>query len=246
MSSCSSMCWVVWWTCYSVSDAFHAVVGDWTCLGRVFEGFRWFKVAVNNTQLSQRATWKCSQRTSPFKFSFCSSVVYNALRDLGGLNLRRLRHWRDPAIALALSRSVALGAPQFDAPYVCTIFSHVPSARIFLHSSLFQLVVSGSGCYSCSELFSPFSCMFFGVKLFQVLLACCGKCYNVFQVFRLFFRMVTSYLLRVFDGLVCGCEVFLYVWLVRDEETKKHTTKNPQNDEWFFFSPGSILTIPSQ
>ena len=38
----------------------------------ILEGFRWFKVAVNNTQLSQRATWKCSRRTSPFKFSFCS------------------------------------------------------------------------------------------------------------------------------------------------------------------------------
>ena len=28
--------------------------------------------------------------------------------------MRRLRHWRDQALALALSRSVALGVPQFD------------------------------------------------------------------------------------------------------------------------------------
>ena len=34
--------------------------------------------------------------------------------------MRRLRHCRDPALAHALSCSFALGAPQYDAPYVCT------------------------------------------------------------------------------------------------------------------------------
>ena len=61
-------------------------------------------------------------------FVVCRLKCY-ALHDLGGLNLRRLRHWRDPALALALSCSFALGAPQFDAPQVCTVLSHVSSAK---------------------------------------------------------------------------------------------------------------------
>ena len=58
--------------------------------------------------------------------------------------------------------------------------------------------------------------------LWEVLL-----CFSWFQVI---FRMFTCYLLRVFDGLVCGCEVFCMCKLVRDEETRQHTTKYPQKD----------------
>ena len=117
--------------CHSVSEGSSLLSVIQNVLVDFSEGFRCVEVAVNNTHLSQRATWKCSWSTS----SFSASAGYNALRDLGGLNLRRLRHWRDPALALALSRSVALGPPQFDSPYVCTIFSHVSSVRIFLPQS---------------------------------------------------------------------------------------------------------------
>ena len=91
----------------------------------IFKGFRWFEVAINNRHLSDRATCRCSRSTS----SFSASAGYNALRNLGGLNLRRLRHWRDPALALALSRSVALGSPQCDVCDVSTVCSHVSSAK---------------------------------------------------------------------------------------------------------------------
>ena len=54
------------WTCYSVSDGFHAVVGDSICLVCFFKGFRWFEIALNNRHLSDRATCRCSRCTSSF------------------------------------------------------------------------------------------------------------------------------------------------------------------------------------
>ena len=136
--------------------------------------------------------------------SFSLSALYNALRDLVGLNLRRLRHWRDPALTLALSYCFALGAPQFDAPHVCIALSHVSSTKkcqtflfVSVRFKLFRL-------FFCCLSFVFTSCLlvFSFVSSCSMFLACCGRCYDVCHGCRLFFGMFISYLLEVFDGLV--------------------------------------------
>ena len=88
---------------------------------------------------------------SLFSFVICRLLCS---RDRGGLNLRRLRHWRDPAIALALSCSFALGVPQYDAPQVCTVFSHGPSENTCSTFQFVSALLGCSGCFSCFSLFS--------------------------------------------------------------------------------------------
>ena len=101
-----------WWCCPTTRPSFSAI-----CC--------WFHaVSLARRRSWMRATWRCRGARPLFSSFILQSAVYNALRDLGGLNLRRQRHWRDPALALALSSSFALGAPQFEAPYVCTVISH--------------------------------------------------------------------------------------------------------------------------
>ena len=82
------------------------------------------------------------------------------------LNLRRLRHWREPAFALAPSCNLALGAPQFDAPQVCTVLSHVSSAK-----KMFYILVSlFSHCFQLFRFFQLSQFVF--QKLFQVVCGC--------------------------------------------------------------------------
>ena len=69
-SNYSKLCWVV----DGCLTLFLMVLGCCRCFKMfrsAFEGFLGFKVAVNNTHLSQRATWRCFA-THVLFFSFCS------------------------------------------------------------------------------------------------------------------------------------------------------------------------------
>ena len=189
-----------WWMCCSVSDGVKAVVGV-----SKFSGLFWWVLDG------------CSRCTSSVLLPFVvCRLKCHALHDLVGPNLRRLRHWRDPGLALALSCSFALGAPQFDAPQVCTVLSHVSSAKKkFYILVCFHLVLS---CSVCFELFQ------FWVVLSRFRSSICVLLFElvillfvVFIRFGMFLFMMCSVLLQmVFGsfsrscgvGLRCFCAVF--------------------------------------
>ena len=133
---------------------------------------------------------------------FLYFAVWNAPRDIVGLNLRRLRHWRDPALALALSCSFALGKPQFDN---LTFPLSSLMCRQQKKCSTFQFL---SVCFKLFRLFFlfllvfTFCCWFSCVKLLKVFFCCCEMCYCVFHGSKLFFRTFINCLPMIFDWLV--------------------------------------------
>ena len=116
--------------------------------------------------------------------------------------MRRLRHWRDPVLALALSRSVALGVPQFDN---LTFALSSLMCRQQKKCSTFQFV---SVCFKLFRLFFlfllvfTFCCWF---SLCQVVPSFVGLLRQVLLglpwFYLLCFRMSKFYFLKVFDGL---------------------------------------------
>ena len=71
------------------------------------------------------------------------------------MNLRRPRHYRDPALALDLSCSFALGVPQFD-NLTFALSSLISRQQKKCSIFEFQFVSNCSGYFSCFFLFSLF------------------------------------------------------------------------------------------
>ena len=119
-----------------------------------FEGFLGFKVAVNDTQLSQRTTWRCSRCTSSFSPFVVCRLECSPWSRRAEFEAAASLAWPSPCTCRLMI--FALRAPQFDAPHVCIVLSSVSSTTNVRHSGMFQFVSSCSGYFSCFFLFSLF------------------------------------------------------------------------------------------
>ena len=150
----------------------------------ILEGFRWFEIAVNNTHLSQRATWRCSRRTSSFSPFVVCRLECSPWSRRAEFEAAASLAWPSPCTCRLMI--FVLRAPQFDAPHVCIVLSSVSSTTNVRHSGMFQFVSSCSGYFSCFFLFSLFVVGFLVCQVVPVFLACCVKCYCVFHGCSLF------------------------------------------------------------
>ena len=235
-----------WWMCYSVSDGF----GCCRCF-RMFrsavEGFLRFKIAVNNTQLSQRATRRLSRRTSSFLFSFCclpSTMlsVISAGWIWGGRVTGVTQHLRLPSHAVL--RLVRLNLMHLT--FALSFPMYCPQQTFYIPVCLLQVVQVVS---IFPFVFSSLICWVFLLcqVVFQVLLACCGKCYYVFHGLRLFCFSECFYVIFWGSLMVWCVDVKCSVCVTRSWRGNEEThDQKPTNRCMILFSPGSILTTPSQ
>ena len=131
-----------WW--------FKAVVRVSTCLVCFFEDFRWFEIATNNRHLSDRATRRCSRCTSSFSPFVVCLLQCSPWSRRADFEAAASLAWPSPCTC-PLTQCFALGAPQFDAPHVCTVLSHVSSVNFF------YFYIVSARCKLCS------SCLIFQI-----------------------------------------------------------------------------------
>ena len=157
----------------------------------IFEGFRWFEIAVNNTHLSQWATWRCSRRTSSF-FSFCSLPsrmlsVISAGWIWGGCVTGVTQPLHLPSHDFRASCASIWCTSRLHCPFKCVInnkcqtFWYVSVCfKLFRLFFLFLLLVFTFCCwFSCVKLFQCFWLVGWSVTAFFMVVVCFQNVYEL-------------------------------------------------------------------